>query len=311
MGEVYSHLSEEERQVIQIEVGNGTSVREDGPFAGAQCLHRQQGGQAQHVVPVQRERILSAVPAQTVEDVTLDGPVLHRRARAAQGRPETRRLSYNWLWAWVAGKPGCGWSPLLISGSLRVLFPDDPSMRVCPETVYRWICSSRSRRERWARCLPRGHRRRRKRGGRRASRFPMPERVSISRRPPVADDRSGFGHWEADGVIGAGTNLHTEVEGKTRYPMARIAPPTRPPTKASGPNWLCSRHCPEAHASASRTTMAPNPPATPGRAASWGWTRISPIPIPAGSGEAARTATASSAATCPNAARSGRIWRGT
>lgn len=27
MGEVYSHLSEEERQVIQIEIGNGTGVR--------------------------------------------------------------------------------------------------------------------------------------------------------------------------------------------------------------------------------------------------------------------------------------------
>ena len=28
MGKVNSHLSEEERQVIQIEVGNGTSVRD-------------------------------------------------------------------------------------------------------------------------------------------------------------------------------------------------------------------------------------------------------------------------------------------
>ena len=30
MGEVYSHLSEEERQVIQIEIGNGTSIRRIG-----------------------------------------------------------------------------------------------------------------------------------------------------------------------------------------------------------------------------------------------------------------------------------------
>ena len=27
MGEVYSHLSEEERQIIQIEIDNGTSIR--------------------------------------------------------------------------------------------------------------------------------------------------------------------------------------------------------------------------------------------------------------------------------------------
>ena len=30
MGEVYSHLSEEERQVIQIEIGNGTGIRAIG-----------------------------------------------------------------------------------------------------------------------------------------------------------------------------------------------------------------------------------------------------------------------------------------
>lgn len=32
MGEVYSHLSEEERQVIQIEVGNGASIRGTGLY---------------------------------------------------------------------------------------------------------------------------------------------------------------------------------------------------------------------------------------------------------------------------------------
>ena len=30
MGEVYSHLSEEERRVIRIEIGNGTSIRRIG-----------------------------------------------------------------------------------------------------------------------------------------------------------------------------------------------------------------------------------------------------------------------------------------
>lgn len=34
MGEVYSHLSEEERQVIQIEIGNGTGVRAMAPMPG-------------------------------------------------------------------------------------------------------------------------------------------------------------------------------------------------------------------------------------------------------------------------------------
>ena len=34
MGKAYSHLSEEERQVIQIEVGNGTSVRKMARLLG-------------------------------------------------------------------------------------------------------------------------------------------------------------------------------------------------------------------------------------------------------------------------------------
>ena len=119
---------------------------------------------------------------------------------------------------------GCGWSPLPVSGRLRVLFPDDSAMRVCPQTAYRWVYADRHRRERRARCLPRGHRRRRKRMGRKASRFPIPGRVSISRRPPEADDRSGFGHWEADGAVGVGCDPHTEIERKTRCLMAGVVP---------------------------------------------------------------------------------------
>ena len=119
---------------------------------------------------------------------------------------------------------GRGWSPLPVSGRLRVLFPDDSAMRVCPETVYRWIHADRRRRERWARRLPRGHGRRRRHGGRRTSRFPIPGRVPISERPPEADGRSAFGHWEADSVIGVGCNLHTEVERRTRFLMARVVP---------------------------------------------------------------------------------------
>lgn len=52
----------------------------------------------------------------------------------------------------------------------------------------------------------------------------IPGRVSIAERPPEADDRSGFGHWEADSVIGMGCDLHTEVERRTRFLMARVIP---------------------------------------------------------------------------------------
>ena len=67
--------------------------QEDGPFAGAQPVRHQQGDQAQHVVPVQRERVLTAVPAETAEDGPVDGPLPHRRPRPAQGRPQARQTA--------------------------------------------------------------------------------------------------------------------------------------------------------------------------------------------------------------------------
>ncbi len=56
------------------------------------------------------------------------------------------------------------------------------------------------------------------------SHFPIPGRAPISERPPEADGSSAFGHWEADSVIGVGCNLHTEVERRTRFSMARVVP---------------------------------------------------------------------------------------
>ena len=39
-GKAYSHLSEEERQVIQIEIGNGTSIRRIGLMPGRNTWFR-------------------------------------------------------------------------------------------------------------------------------------------------------------------------------------------------------------------------------------------------------------------------------
>ena len=230
MGKVYSHLSEEERQVIQIEIGNGTSIRGIGLMLGrnASTVSREikrntwfPSNENESYRPYRPKRLKTGP---WTGRYYIAGPA-QRKADQRRAKPRKPcRLSCDRLWAQVAQWLGCGWSPLLISGRLRVLFPDDPLMRACPETIYRWIYSSKPRRERWARCLPRGHRRRRKRHGRRVSRFALPNRVSITERPQAAADRSGFGHWEADSVIGTGCNLHTEVERRTRFLMARIVP---------------------------------------------------------------------------------------
>ena len=87
MGEVCSHLSEGERRVIQIEIGNGAGIRGIGLMPGRNASTA--GGEAKRNtwVPVRRERVLPAVPAETAEDGPVDGRILHRRPRAAQGRP--------------------------------------------------------------------------------------------------------------------------------------------------------------------------------------------------------------------------------
>ena len=230
MGEVYSHLSEEERQVIQIEVGNGASIRGIGAMLGRSpsSISREikrntwfPSNENESYRPYRPKR-LKAGP--WTGRYYIAGPAQRKADRRRSKPRKPYRLSHDRLWAQVAEWLGRGWSPLLISGRLRVLWPDDALMRVCPETIYRWVYSSRPLRERWARCLPRGHRRRRRHGGRRTSRFPIPGRVPISERPPEADGRSAFGHWEADSVIGVGCNLHTEVERRTRFLMARIVP---------------------------------------------------------------------------------------
>ncbi len=230
MGEACSHLSEEERQVIRIEIGNGTSIRRIGLMLGrnASTVGREikrdtwfPSNENESCRPYRPKRLKTGP---WTGGCYIAGPA-RRKAGRRRAEPRRRyRLSCERLWARVAEWLGRGWSPPPVSGRLRVLFPDDSAMRVCPETVCRWIHADRHRRERRARRLPRGHGRRRRRGGGRTSRFPIPGRVPISERPPEAGDRSGFGHWEADGVIGAGCNLHTEVERKTRFLMAGIVP---------------------------------------------------------------------------------------
>ena len=143
MGQVYSRLSEEGRQVVRIEMGNGASVRR-----------------------------MAMVPG---------------RHASTAGR-EIRRDT---------------WFPSNESESYRPCRPK--RLRTGPWT---------GRAADGAGARPGG----------RAGRSRIPLRTSICERPYGQDDRSRFGEREADGVIGAGRNPHTEVERRTRFPMAAIVP---------------------------------------------------------------------------------------
>lgn len=177
MGEVYSHLSEEERRVIRIEIGNGTIICGIVLMLGrnASTVGREikrdtwfPSNENESYRPYRPKRLKTGP---WTGRYYIAGPA-QRKAGRRRAEPRRRhRLSCERLWARVAEWLGRGWSLLPVSGRLRVLFPDDSAMRVCPETVCRWIHADRRRRERWARRLPRGHGRRRRRGGGRTSRF--------------------------------------------------------------------------------------------------------------------------------------------
>ena len=195
MGEVYSHLSEEERQVIQIEIGNGTSVRKMARLLGRSPSGI--SGEAKRNTWFPSDENGSCRPCRPKRLKTgpwtggccIAGPA-RRRADRRRAKPRKRyRLSCERLWARVAEWPGRGWSPPPVDGRPRVPFPNDPAMRVCPEAVCRWIHADRRRRERRARRLPAaaGGGAGVAAGGRRVSRFPdgLPS-PSVRRRPATA-----------------------------------------------------------------------------------------------------------------------------
>ena len=188
MGEACSHLSEEERQVIRIEVGNGASIRRIGLMLGRNASTVGREIERDAWFPSDENGSYRPYRPKRLKTGPWTGgyytPPARRKAGRRRAEPRKRyRLSCERLWARVAEWLRRG-PPPIIGGRPRVLFPDDSAMRVCPETVYRWIYVDRHHRERRARRLPRGSRRRRGRGGGRTSRFPIPGRAPISGRPP-------------------------------------------------------------------------------------------------------------------------------
>ncbi len=117
-----------------------------------------------------------------------------------------------------------GWSPEQIEGRLKeVDHPDDPHWHISHETIYAWIYSQPKNElgKHWYEYLRRKQKKRKKQKGRIVHHSHIPDRVSISKRPERANNRTEFGHWEGDSIEGKrGQNhygLHTEVERMSRF----------------------------------------------------------------------------------------------
>ena len=124
----------------------------------------------------------------------------------------------------VASKLILDWSPEQISGWLKTQYPNNESMRVSHETIYRSLfiqargalkkelmdhLRSKRRMRRSRHSSEHGH-----------SRGQIVDAVSIRERPAEAEDRAIPGHWEGD-LLGGGKNSYiaTLVERHSRFLM--------------------------------------------------------------------------------------------
>jgi IS30 family transposase len=129
-------------------------------------------------------------------------------------RPELRAV--------VASKLSLEWSPEQISGWLRVEYPNDESMRVSAETIYRTLfiqargvlkkqLLEHLRTKRYLRHAKAS-------AGKPSARGQIADMVSIRERPAAVDDRAVPGHWEGDLLSGSGnTHIVTLVERQSRF----------------------------------------------------------------------------------------------
>jgi IS30 family transposase len=140
-------------------------------------------------------------------------------------RPKTCKLAKNPALAHiVAGKLVERWSPRQIAGWLKRSYSDDESFQVSHETIYLtlYIQARGALKKELIKYLRRSRAMRRSRHHtqKTSNHGRITDAVSISERPPEAEDRTVPGHWEGDLLCGSNNSqIATLVERHTRYVM--------------------------------------------------------------------------------------------
>ena len=208
MGKQYRHLSSEERAVIQIEHGNGSSLR-----AIAQRLGRS-------VATVSRELARNRRDDGARYEATAAASAYRsRRLRCVRRR---KLVEGQWLHQHVHDRLVYRrWSPQQIAAKLRDMYPDDPARQVSHETIYAAIYAQPrgSLKQSLIEALRQGKPRRGVRRTTAVSAGFVPEQLRIAHRPEEIATRLVPGHWEGDFIKGAYNRsaVGTVVERKTRF----------------------------------------------------------------------------------------------
>jgi IS30 family transposase len=196
-----------ERENISRGMASGSSIREI-----ASCLHRAASTVSREIARH------GGRPAYRAFDAD-------QQAWNAALRPKLCLLALNSkLRDIVASKLMLDWSPEQIAGWLKTQYPDNESMRVSHETIYRSLfiqargvlkkelmdyLRSKRRMRRSRHASEHGH-----------SRGQIVDAISIRERPAEAEDRAIPGHWEGD-LLAGGKNSYiaTLVERHSRFLM--------------------------------------------------------------------------------------------
>lgn len=187
---------------------------------------------AQNISKREIARRLKRSPGTICDEIKRNSFKGHYIAVYAQNRTERRRskarrrhpLKNKSVYKYVFKKLRSGWSPEQIAGRLKLKKPNNSYWHIHHETIYRFIYAKENKDKRLWEYLPRKQKRRRKKYGRKAHRCKIPDRVSIHERPKKVNERTEFGHWEGDSIVGKNHKggIHTEVERKTRFIMAQL-----------------------------------------------------------------------------------------
>ena len=202
-------LSEAERRVIERGLATGQSAR-----AIARHLGRAPSTVSREIARNGQRTATTRHYAATVAD---------GRAWARAGRPKPCRLAtHARLRAVVAARLAEDWSPAQIAGWLVTTYPDDPTLRVSAETIYRslYVQARGVLRQELTAHLRRGRpqRRSRARGALAHRTAAIVDGVSIRARPPEVEDRAIPGHWEGDLLLGGRhSQIVTLVERASRF----------------------------------------------------------------------------------------------
>jgi IS30 family transposase len=143
------------------------------------------------------------------------------RASLAACRPKPSKLSCNAaLRREVSRMLEKRFSPQQISARLKLEYPNEPEMRISPETIYQSLyVQSRGRLRKQLSSHLRSGRSARRPQGKYSGRGKIKDMVLISERPAEIADRAVPGHWEGDLIVGKANRsfIGTLVERQTRF----------------------------------------------------------------------------------------------